>query len=131
MLYFNQDLYKKALEIVKEMHDLSDVANDLKTIEFVWYAGRDAANIQRAKKLNRDLREKYPTIDEMMAIGNSLPKAPANPLAQYQPPDELEFLRQDYCGILCDTLMKKQITTSIEEFIDKADGTLWQIKVSK
>lgn len=105
----------------KVENDLFDVLNDLKSIEYVIYEVKSIENLQIARKLDKDLREKYPIINQMIAIANSFYNASINSSTSPQPIDAFENLKQDYYGILCDTLLKKQITNSIEQFIEKVD----------
>lgn len=124
MIYFNQDLAKEALKIAHETHELSDVLNDLNRINATLSSVPSIENLVKAKMLDDELRSKYPTIDKMIALANSLPVYPvvnsqrvSNDLPEYA------NLNQDYFGILCDVLLKKQVTTSIEQFVEKVDQT--------
>lgn len=124
MIYFNQDLAKEALKIAYEAHELSDVLNDLNRINATLSSVPSVENLVKAKMFDDELRSKYPTIDKMIALANSLSVYPvvnsqrvSNDLPEYA------NLKQDYFGILCDVLMKKQVTTSIEQFVEKVDQT--------
>lgn len=57
----------------------------------------------------------------MLAIANNyLIPAVVSP-SNTQDFPEYANLKQDYFGILCDVLLQKEITTSIEQFIEKVD----------
>lgn len=62
-------------------------------------------------------------IDALLNAANMISKSPSSPAgsAKHYELDEYTHLRQDYYGILCHALMKKQITKTIEEFIEKVD----------
>jgi len=121
MIHFNQSLVKKALETIAESKDLSDVSNDLNRINIALSAEKTSEKLLNARKLDYELRNKYPIIDKLLSIANRLPVAATN--SQYRSKDLPEHanLVQDYFGILCHVLLKKQITTSIQQFIETVD----------
>lgn len=121
MIHFNPNLVSQAIKIAHETHDLSDVANDLSRINTVLSNTPTMENLFEAQRLDNELREKYPTIDKMIAIANSFSVVTANLQSKSNDLPEYANLIQDYYGVLCDVLLKKQITTSIEQFIEKLD----------
>lgn len=127
-IHFDEDLTANALKIVRESIDLSETANDIDNIDKIkrMLLMRPTPQLlSLARKFDILLRKKYPTISEMLVAANRLPFLPASGAAnnaQDPPyPQEYKNLEQDYFGILCDVLMKKGITASIEQFIKKLD----------
>lgn len=117
--HFNKNLYVKALQIIKDADDLHDIAIDLKRIEQLFSIELTPEVMETAKMLDNKLRYKYPTINTMINIANSVPvRNTSSTECEYQP---LEFLKQDYFGIICDTALKKGFASSIEEFIERRD----------
>ena len=121
MIHFDNNLAKEAFKIAHEAHDLADVANDINRINTVLSTTPTIENLFEAQRLDYELREKYPTIDKMLAIANNylIPAVASQSNTQDLP--EYANLKQDYYGILCYVLLKKKITTSIEQFIEKVD----------
>ena len=121
MIHFDNNLAKEAFKIAHEAHELSDVANDLNRINTVLSTTPTIENLFEAQRLDNELRKKYPTIDKMLAIANNylIPAVASQSNTQDLP--EYANLKQDYFGILCDVLLKKEITTSIEQFIERVD----------
>ena len=74
-------------------------------------------------RLDLELWEKYPAINAMLQIANSLPVRPSQcaSAAAGESPSKAN-LRQDYYSILCDTAVKKNIKKSIEDCIDHIEG---------
>lgn len=128
MIHFYPKLVAKAEKAVKEAHDLIDTARDLSQINDAISAinSSNAINIQNilqsARKLDGEMRQKHHMIDKMLRIANNMPRimntsaAPAVANAEIA---EVEALRQDYFGILCEVLEKKELISSIEQFIER------------
>lgn len=74
-----------------------------------------------AAQLDRELREKYPMIDVMLDIANTMYSNPLLPPQDRQAHSEEERaisnLQQDYCGIICDTAVKKGVKQGIKDCI--------------
>lgn len=105
--HFNKNLYIKALQIIKDADDLNDVAIDLKRIEQLFSMELTSEVMETAKLLDNKLRHKYPTINIMINIANSVPvRNTSSTDCEYKP---LEFLKQDYYGIICDTVLKRDL----------------------
>lgn len=121
MIYFNPNLAEEALKVVQETQELSDILRDLNKIHSALSATMNAENLLRARMLDNELQNKYPTIDKMIGIANRFPVTSVNTQSRFNDLPEHTNLKQDYYGILCDVLLKKQITTSIEEFIKSVD----------
>ncbi len=121
MIHFDNNLVKEAFKIAHEAHELSDVAYDLNRIDSVLSTTPTLENLFEAQRLDNELRERYPTIDRMLAIANSYPMATVASQSNTQDLPEYANLKQDYFGILCYVLLKKEITTSIEQFIEKGN----------
>ena len=97
------------------------MANDLNRINTVLSTTPTIENLFDAQRLDNELREKYPTIDKMLAIANSYQMVTVASQSNPQELPEYANLKQDYFGILCYVLLKKEITSSIEQFIEKVD----------
>lgn len=121
MITFYDGLFAKTLEIMKEAHDCVDILCDLDRI------GQAKANVYSyggvfaADQLDRELRQKYPTIDVMLNIANSMRTNPLLPpqSGQNRTMEEtaIDNLQQDYCGILCDAAVKTGVKKSIKDCI--------------
>ena len=121
MITFYDGLFAKTLEIMKEARDCADILRDLDRI------GQAKANVYSyggvfaADQLDRELRQKYPTIDVMLNIADTMRSNPLFPPQDRQTCSEEERaisnLQQDYCGILCDVAVKKEVKKSIKDCI--------------
>lgn len=134
-IHFRKSLVDEATKMIKESQELLDVSHDLEKVfnqmEQVEYSTLVSMNdtneqqrrLQQARELDKALRQKYPMIDDLLNAADKISKSLSSttrPVNDYEP-DEYRNLMQDYYGILCDTLIKKQITKTIEEFIEKVD----------
>ncbi|MBE5861979.1 MAG: hypothetical protein E7295_03920 [Lachnospiraceae bacterium] len=131
MIYFNNYYIYEACSIIHESKEFFDLKEDLSRIdEKIKNIQRTFINhtndfevqevLRQARELDEHLRRKYPTINKMLKIANSLPIrsrqfAPKNVTTK---PTEVVLLEQDIYGILCDTILKKGVTRSIEEIIE-------------
>lgn len=134
-IYFYKNLTAAALKALEESHELSDISQDLQKVQWqmeqVAYSNlclvcdnfERFRRLQQARELNNELRKKYPVINNMLNIANRLPRAQAPSPASAGAPetDEYEFLRQDYFGILCHTLLNKKLIEAGEEFIERVE----------
>lgn len=123
MIHFFSTIQSRALEIIKETHDCADVLRDLNRIEqakaniYTTYRGVFAAD-----QLDCELRQKYPSIDIMLNLANAmLPPSPKVAKICSAEDRAISNLDQDYCGILCDTAVKKGLTHSIKDCIESVD----------
>jgi len=121
MIYFNPHFVDTALKIIHEGQEMSDVLVDLNRIEVALSDVPDKENLMKACMLDSELRRKYKTIDRMIVIANSFPVASVNLQSVNNDLPEHANLKQDYYGILCEVLIKKQVTSSIEQFIKMVD----------
>ena len=131
MIYFYDKYLDEARKVIRESHELRDVANDLHRLDekkrlIEWaYTNPVSYNdlqqiLKQARELDFEIRKKYPTIDRMLEAAERFPKMPR----MIEPgnheksmPAEHTLLEQDHYGILCHTLLKKGITSRIEEII--------------
>lgn len=121
MITFYDGLFAQTSEIMKEAHDCADILRDLDRI------GQAKANVYSyggvfvAGQLDQELRQKYPTIDVMLNIAKAMSSNPLLPpqSGRNRTMEEVAIanLQQDYCGILCDTAVKKRVKQSIEDCI--------------
>lgn len=123
MIHFFSAIQNRTFEIIKEAHDCTDLLRDLNRIEqakanlYTTYGGVFAAD-----QLDRELRQKYPTIDVMLDLANTmLPPSPQASNISSEEDRALSNLNQDYCGILCDTAVKKGLAKSIKDCIESVD----------
>lgn len=117
-IYFVEGLREKTLEIIHEAHDCAEVACDLRRIDDTLNFGTDA----QAQQLDGELREKYPTINIMLNVANSLPATYTRPMGRYSSGSQGKAnLNQDYWGIICDTAIKKGLKSSFEACIDRVE----------
>ena len=122
MIYFYEDLVAKTVETIKESYDCADILNDLNRINQAITNIKLYGNWSSPDQLDRELRQKYPCIDNMVAFANSSPVPVPRAKKNYSPGEAvLSNLEQDYFGILCDTAIKKQMVHSIKEFIKNVD----------
>lgn len=122
MIVFYDDLFAKTWETIKEAHDCTDILRDLDRI------GQAKANVYAyggvlaADQLDQELRQKYPTIDVMLRVADTMRTNPLLPPQTGRPLSAEETaisnLQQDYCGILCDMAVKKGIKKSIKDCIE-------------
>lgn len=114
-IHFKADMENATLKVIKDAHDCAEVANDLLRIQNTIAYGTD----EEAMRLDLELWKKYPTINAMLQIANSLPVQPSQcaAAAAGESPSKAN-LRQDYYGILCHIAVKKRIKESIEDCID-------------
>lgn len=109
--------------MIKESYDCVDILQDLNQIEQAkanLYSGYGA--VIAADQLDRKLRQKYPTIDMMLNIATAmLPPSPQASRIRSEVDQAIASLNQDYCGILCDTAVKKGLSKSIKDCIASKD----------
>ena len=141
MIFFKPELDSKALELIKELHDLLDVAADLDKIDqaqknidlyAMHYQLRPDTisfsnyqiSLHDANVLNEELRKKYPAIEWMLDAAESLPRI--TPVRSSEntsvKPQEYYSLEQDRWGIKCHVLIKKGIVSYAEQFIDHVES---------
>lgn len=124
-IHFDKDLIAKAFKITHEAVDLIDVAHDIDAINGILSKPSTIENLVSAVALDKILRERYPTIEKMLEVADcfSISPVPVSSNNSQDPPypNEYKNLEQDYFGILCDVLMKKGVTSSIEQCIKRVD----------
>ncbi len=118
-IYFTAELFENVWKIIQESYDCLDIANDLKAIQNRIHYGSDSEAIT----LDGYLREKYPIIDIMLNIADSVPAQPryGNFSSESKSLCKLR-LEQDYYGILCHTAIKKGLVQNIESCIDHVEA---------
>ena len=127
MIYFNTQLVQQALKAIRESGDLADTANDFNRICNAISAISFPNGLREARQLHDEMRRKHPMIDEMLRIANHMPhfqnaaRVSISQTSTYAETEECAALRQDMYGILCEALMKKGYTHSVEQFIERVD----------
>lgn len=122
MIYFYDELVAKTLETIKEAYDCADILNDLNRINQAMTNVKLYGDWYAANQLDRELRQKYPCIDNMVNFANSIPIPVPRAKKNYSAGEAvLSDLQQDYFGILCDTAIKKKMVHSVKEFIKNVD----------
>ncbi len=116
VIHFYDDLVARTVETIKKAYDCTDILNDLNTNINL------CGNLSVAAQLDRELRHKYPYINNMIEFANSISISESGVKMNYSASEAaLSNLEQDYFGILCDTAIKKQMVHSIKEFIRNVD----------
>lgn len=122
MIHFYNELVARTVETIKEACDCTEILNDLKRIDQAITNINLCGNLSVADQLDRELRHKYPCINNMIEFANSIPISEPRLKKNYSASEAaLSNLEQDYYGILCDTAIKKQMVHSIKEFIKNVD----------
>lgn len=110
----------KVTEAIKDATDLADVRADLQKIIDAQNGIQQFGDTVTAYKLNAKLRQKYPIIDEMFALVNTI-CGPAQQsfvsANQTETAQAVSALQQVRCGILCHVVLKKGICKNIKQFI--------------
>lgn len=123
MIYFHQNLAKKAIKAIEETHELLEIKSGIADIDATIGKIRNCMsyeNLQAAQNLDRTLRKKYSTIALMLEVADKMAPLSLNVgYAQQNEIPEITKLTQDRCGILCHTLLKKGIIGKTEDFIEK------------
>ena len=110
-----------------ESHDLAETANDLLRIKSAINAISSPNGLMIARQINTEMRQKHPIIDEMLRIANLMPRytdtarVPIPNTNVHADTVEYKALMQDKYGILCEALIKKGYTRSVEQFIERVD----------
>ncbi len=120
MIYFHEELVVKTMETIKDAADLSDIRTDMQRIEDAQNRVQQFGDTLTARRLDTELRKKYPIINEMLALANTIcPPVQQAPMRvnQTEAIPEARMLQQDRCGILCHVALKKGVSQSIKQFI--------------
>lgn len=125
MIHFDEKLFAKAIEVIKEAYYCADIRRDLDKIEHAKANTYFCGGILAANQLDQELRDKYPTINVMLNIANAMRSNPL-PMPQtgqtYSEEEEaISNLQRDYCGILCDTAVKKEVVREMKQLIRYVD----------
>ena len=115
-IHFVSDLESSALKALKDAEDCADIVNDLGRIYYTITHGSE----QDARALDHEMLQKYPAIDALLRVADTLQTAPISSYfaAAKSVPSAKSNLQQDYWGIICDAAIKKGIKKSIEDCID-------------
>lgn len=122
MIHFDPELVSKAIEAAKDAADFKDVTEDLQRIKSAETGVLQFGDVVTARRLDAELREKYPIIDEMIELANRMPPALQTGSSNHpQLPREVSNLQQDYYGIICHIALKKGMVQSTKQFIKSVD----------
>ena len=127
MIHFKSYLVAQAEKVIMESHDMAETANDLYRIKSAINTISSPNGLLVARQIDTEMRQKYPMIDEMLRIANHMPhfqnaaRVSIPQTSTYAETEECAALRQDMYGILCETLIKKGYTHSVEQFIERVD----------
>lgn len=122
MIHFDPEMVSKAIEIAKDATDLTDVVKDLQRIKDIETGVFQSGDTVTARRLDMELRKKYPIIDEMLNLANRMPPALQTYSSSHvQLSQEVSNLQQDYYGIICHIALKKGMVQSIKQFIKSVD----------
>ncbi len=83
IIYFHEELVAKVIETIKDATELADVRSDLQKIINAQNRIQQFGDTVTARKLNSELRKKYPIIDEMLAFANTVcPPVQQDPMSR-------------------------------------------------
>lgn len=121
MMYLYEEMVYKAEKCIQDLRELHETKQDIDKIDFAMRNIQTLEGIRYANELDKELRQKYPTINLMLNVANSLPKISENRqgVAKTESVRELSALQQDRCGIICHVLLKKNVVSSLEQCICK------------
>ena len=121
MIHFKEELREKA-ESLHTLKDFADAFKDLSRIENTISHIFTQADLEKAKKLDDELYQKYPEISIMLKIANAMPKvnSPCTNNSTQQLP-EIQNLIQDKFGIYAHILLKSHDIKDVKDFIDHVD----------
>ena len=122
MIHLDENKVNQIADYIKDAHDRADICNDLIQIENEMIRVEHSGDCRGAWQLDQKLRQKYPGIDTLLAIANTLSPPSAQDQRQYS--ERLvafEHLKLDRYGILYDTAIKKGLVPSAKEFIKSVD----------
>lgn len=119
-IYFKKEYINAAEILVQETKELEDVCKDLRRIDDAISKLGLNYDTENARRLDEELRRKYSTINIMLNVAQAMPKFTKIQVKNYSPCDicEVECLKQDRYGILCHVIMKKGITSTVEDCIE-------------
>lgn len=116
-IYFIPELQKTVLQTLSEIHEFTEAIKDINDInETIAYGTEDQARL-----LDIQLRKKYPTIDRMIAVVNSMPRSSGSfndTLNAYSYKVDLD---EDRWGIICDIALKKGIKENLRDLIVRVE----------
>lgn len=118
MIHFYDSIVRQIEDYIKDAHDCADIYNDLMQIQEEIARIEHSGDYRGAWQLDQKLRQKYPAIETMLSLANTLSSLNAQEQRQYSEQSvAVEHLKQDYFGILYDTALKKELIHSAKEFI--------------
>lgn len=122
MIHFYREMTTKIYETIQNAHDCMDIYNDLNRIEQARQSIQMYGDLMTAQQLNLELRQKYPGINNMLKLADSISTPVMNTQGNCSMSELVNsYLDQDYYGILYDTAVKKQMISDIKEFIKKVE----------
>jgi hypothetical protein len=122
MIHFYENMIAEILKNVKESSDCAEICKDINRIKKAIAQVQNCGDRFTANQLDRELRQKYPCIDGMLDVANSIPCSSLQITKAYSSDEAvIESLWQDYYGILCGTAVKKGYVHSVEELIKYID----------
>ena len=125
MMYFEKDLVNKAIELIDgksksdELKAFTDV-NDINNMIINLQINRDYQC--DAIKLNKRLREEYPSIEKLLNLGRSMINNSVGNNTIYDVVSAIiADLNADKYGIYVDVLLKHEVINDMKKFIEKVD----------
>lgn len=122
MIYFKKDLIALSIEIIKTKKK-TDIMMDLLKITYIM-TNSTTIKVWEIQSLDKELRKKYPIIEKML---NSVSQPIIHPSQNFikkqtlMENDLLEYLKQDYFGILLHVLIEEKIIHEISAFIERLE----------
>lgn len=122
MIYFNEYLVARTLSEIKDVHEFSDMIEDLDKINSAVANIQKFGDVKNARRLDKELREKYPCIDGMLAVAQAIiPKSTGQGQTSPYNLPEVESLKQDYYGIICGAAVKKSVVPEVKDMFERVD----------
>ena len=124
MMYFKKDLVNKAIELIDEKSksdelkaftDVSDINNMIRNLQINRDYQCDAI------KLNKRLREEYPSIEKLLNLGRSMNNSVGNNTIYDVVSAIIADLNADKYGIYVNVLLKHEVINDMKKFIEKVD----------
>lgn len=125
MMYFKKDLVNKAIELIDEKSksdelkaftDVSDINNMIRNLQINRDYQCDTI------KLNKRLREEYPSIEKLLNLGRSMINNSVGNNTIYDVVSAIiADLNADKYGIYVNVLLKHEVINDMKKFIEKVD----------
>lgn len=128
MTYFKRNLVEQARALIELKSTKDDLmaADDMAEISSM-LSKLDASTdyLQEARELDERMCKKYPQIELISSIANSMKQVPQNTIGIFLNKNPVEGVKSnllsDMYGILADVLVKHKIVSELKEFIERVE----------